>query len=191
MKRFFIIGTLFLTSLSLYAQSSMAGRVYHHPNIMADEINKTVKEATKDMDKARAEAIAEGEKKKGRKLTEKELQELDKSMEEAQKLMKAMKDGLKTAVTITFKDEKNLVMKADMKVDDDILKAAGISWAKRKMIKVAMAMAPSEKATYTRKDNLIIVNNDEGPDTLRMSDDGKYLTGTMDKNTKFRLTRIK
>lgn len=191
MKRFFIIGTLFLTSLSLYAQSSMAGRVYHHPNIMADEINKTVKEATKDMDKARAEAIAEGEKKKGRKLTEKELQELDKSMEEAQKLMKAMKDGLKTAVTITFKDEKNLVMKADMKVDDDILKAAGISWAKRKMIKVAMAMAPSEKATYTKKDNLIIVNNDEGPDTLRMSDDGKYLTGTMDKNTKFRLTRIK
>lgn len=191
MKRFFIIGTLFLTSLSLYAQSSMAGRVYHHPNIMADEINKTVKEATKDMDKARAEAIAEGEKKKGRKLTEKELQELDKSMEEAQKLMKAMKDGLKTAVTITFKDEKNLVMKADMKVDDDILKAAGISWAKRKMIKVAMAMAPSEKATYTRKNNLIIVNNDEGPDTLRMSDDGKYLTGTLDKNTKFRLTRIK
>lgn len=191
MKRFFIIGTLFLTSLSLYAQSSMAGRVYHHPNIMADEINKTVKEATKDMDKARAEAIAEGEKKKGRKLTEKELQELDKSMEEAQKLMKAMKDGLKTAVTITFKDEKNLVMKADMKVDDDILKAAGISWAKRKMIKVAMAMAPSEKATYTKKDNLIIVNNDEGPDTLRMSDDGKYLTGTLDKNTKFRLTRIK
>ena len=191
MKRFFIIGTLFLTSLSLYAQSSMAGRVYHHPNIMADEINKTVKEATKDMDKARAEAIAEGEKKKGRKLTEKELQELDKSMEEAQKLMKAMKDGLKTAVTITFKDEKNMVMKADMKVDDDILKAAGISWAKRKMIKVAMAMAPSEKATYTRKDNLIIVNNDEGPDTLRMSDDGKYLTGTLDKNTKFRLTRIK
>ena len=191
MKRFFIIGTLFLTSLSLYAQSSMAGRVYHHPNIMADEINKTVKEATKDMDKARAEAIAEGEKNKGRKLTEKELQELDKSMEEAQKLMKAMKDGLKTAVTITFKDEKNLVMKADMKVDDDILKAAGISWAKRKMIKVAMAMAPSEKATYTKKDNLIIVNNDEGPDTLRMSDDGKYLTGTLDKNTKFRLTRIK
>ena len=191
MKRFFIIGTLFLTSLSLYAQSSMAGRVYHHPNIMADEINKTVKEATKDMDKARAEAIAEGEKKKGRKLTEKELQELDKSMEEAQKLMKAMKDGLKTAVTITFKDEKNMVMKADMKVDDDILKAAGISWAKRKMIKVAMAMAPSEKATYTKKDNLIIVNNDEGPDTLRMSDDGKYLTGTLDKNTKFRLTRIK
>ena len=191
MKRFFIIGTLFLTSLSLYAQSSMAGRVYHHPNIMADEINKTVKEATKDMDKARAEAIAEGEKKKGRKLTEKELQDLDKSMEEAQKLMKAMKDGLKTAVTITFKDEKNLVMKADMKVDDDILKAAGISWAKRKMIKVAMAMAPSEKATYTKKDNLIIVNNDEGPDTLRMSDDGKYLTGTLDKNTKFRLTRIK
>ena len=191
MKRFFIIGTLFLTSLSLYAQSSMAGRVYHHPNIMADEINKTVKEATKDMDKARAEAIAEGEKKKGRKLTEKELQELDKSMEEAQKLMKAMKDGLKTAVTITFKDEKNLVMKADMKVDDDILKAAGISWAKRKMIKVAMAMAPSEKATYTKKDNLIIVNNDEGPDTLRMSEDGKYLTGTLDKNTKFRLTRIK
>ena len=191
MKRFFIIGTLFLTSLSLYAQSSMAGRVYHHPNIMADEINKTVKEATKDMDKARAEAIAEGEKKKGRKLTEKELQELDKSMEEANKLMKALKDGLKTAVTITFKDEKNLVMKADMKVDDDILKAAGISWAKRKMIKVAMAMAPSEKATYTKKDNLIIVNNDEGPDTLRMSDDGKYLTGTLDKNTKFRLTRIK
>ena len=112
------------------------------------------------------------------------------SLEEAQKMIKALKDGMKTAVTVTFKDEKNLVMKADMKIDDEVMKAAGIPWAKRKLLKLSAAMAPSQKATYIIKDNLVIVTDEEGPDTLRLSDDGKYLIGTMDK-TKFRLTRIK
>ncbi len=190
MKRALFIGVFLIVSFSVSAQTSLVGRVYHHPNIMENEINHVVKDASKDLSKARAEAIAKGEKKKGRKLTEKELKELDKSLEEAQKMIKALKDGMKTAVTVTFKDEKNLVMKADMKIDDEVMKAAGIPWAKRKLLKLGVAMAPSQKATYIIKDNLVIVTDEEGPDTLRLSDDGKYLIGTMDK-TKFRLTRIK
>ena len=84
-----------------------------------------------------------------------------------------------------------MVMKADMKIDDEVMKKAGIPWAKRKMMKVAMAVAPSEKASYERKGNLIIVKDDKEVDTLRLSDDGKYLSGKMDKDTPFRLTLIK
>ena len=64
---------LFISSLLVTnAQTSLAGRSYHHPNIMAD----AMKDATKDLDKkiaeAKKKAIAEGEKKKGRKLTAEE-----------------------------------------------------------------------------------------------------------------------
>lgn len=45
--------TLFISSLLVTnAQTSLAGRSYHHPNIMAD----AMKDATKDLDKIIAEA---------------------------------------------------------------------------------------------------------------------------------------
>ena len=191
MRNTFTIGVLLFVSLAANAQTSLVGRVYYHPNIMEDEINKVINDASKDISKVRSEGIAKAEKKKGRKLTEAELAEVDKEVEEAQKMMKAMKDGLKTAITITFKDDKNLVMKTDMKLDDAVMKAAGISWAKRKAMKLAMAIMPSEKAAYVQKGNLIIVDDEEGGDTLTLSGDGKYLSGKMDDKKRFKLTRIK
>ena len=75
---------------------------------------------------------------------------------------------------------------------DDALKAAGIGWAKRKLLKAALAVAPSStKATYTVKDNLVILNESGDLDTLRLSDDGKFLYGKIDNKTNFKLTRTK
>ncbi len=191
MKKSVFITLLLLATVGAQAQTSLVGRVYHHPNILTDELNKLTADANKDMKKDVDKAIKKAEEKKGRKLTAEELAELNKKVEEAQKMLKALKEGMKTAVTITFKDEKTMVMKADMKIDDEVMKKAGIPWAKRKMMKVAMAVAPSEKASYERKGNLIIVKDDKEVDTLRLSDDGKYLSGKMDKDTPFRLTLIK
>lgn len=191
MKKSVFIALLLLAAVGAQAQTSLVGRVYHHPNILTDELNKLTTEANKDMKKDVDKAIKKAEEKKGRKLTAEELAELNKEVEEAQKMLKALKEGMKTAVTITFKDEKTMVMKADMKIDDEVMKKAGIPWAKRKMMKVAMAVAPSEKASYERKGNLIIVKDDDEVDTLRLSDDGKYLSGKMDKDTPFRLTLVK
>ena len=183
---------MMLVAIGANAQTNLAGRIYHHPNIMADEMNKLVKEGSTEMEKARKEAIAKGEEKKGRKLTEKELAELDKQLAEAKKMMEALKKGMKVVITVTFSDEKNLVMKMNTKIDDDVMKAAGIPWAKRKLMKAAMAMAPSsQKCTYTVSGNNIYVQDGKELDTLRLSDDGKYLYGKMDEKTKFKLTRTK
>ena len=190
MKRILFAAMLLLT-LSANAQTNLAGRVYHHPNILADEINKVFKEAARDMDKVRADAIAKAEEKKGHKLTTEELAKVDKEVEEAQKMLEAMRTGMKTAVTVTFKDETHMVMKADMKIDDDVMKAAGIGWAKRKMIKLATNIMPAQKGTYVVKNNQVFFNDGEEADTMSLSADGKYLYGKLDEKQKFRLMRIK
>ena len=50
------------------AQTSMKGRVYHNPNIMASVLNQN-EEINKEIANARKQAIENAEKKKGRKLT--------------------------------------------------------------------------------------------------------------------------
>ena len=179
-------------AMAVSAQENLSGRVYHHPNILADEINQTIKEAKADVNKMRADAIAKAEAKKERKLTDSELKEVDKRVEEGLKMLEAMRTGMKTAVTVTFKDEKNVVMKTDMKIEDSVLKAAGVSWAKRKMIKLATNIMPAQKGTYEVKGNQVFVYDGEETDTLRLSTDGKYLYGKLelDDNKKFKLTRI-
>ena len=173
------------------AQTNLSGRVYYNANIMAAEMNDIMKDTEKQLAEARAEAIAKGEKKLGRKLKQQELAMIDKKIKEGQDMMNAMKKGMKTAVTVTFKNDKELVMKADMKVDEAVMKAAGIGWAKRKLMKVAMAVMPAQKGKYVVKGNTIYI--DEGGnerDTLYISKDGKQLYGKMD-NKKYTLNRVK
>lgn len=183
---------LFFAALLANAQTNMAGRIYKHDNILADELNEQLKDVDKKIKDARAEAIAKAEKKKGRKLNEKELKELDKHLEEAVQMAQAMKTGMKTAVIVEFKDEKNLVMQADMKISEDALKAAGVGWLKRKAIKAALAIAPkSQKGTYVVQGNRIIVDDGEEKDTMTLSNDGRFLSGKLDEKQKFKLTRVK
>jgi hypothetical protein len=154
-------------------------------------------DATKDLDKkvaeARTKAIAEGEKKKGRKLTAEELAKLDEEIKKKMDMVAAMKKGMTMAITVEFKDQKNMVMKQKTKVSDDALKAAGIGWLKRKALKAALAIAPSsEKGTYIVKDSMVIMTDkDNEKDTMFISQDGKVLTIKEEKGKIFKLTRTK
>ena len=194
-RRFFgLLTALWMVgTLSVSAQTSLAGRTYHHPNIMADMMNDATKDLDKKVAEARTKAIAEGEKKKGRKLTAEELAKLDEELKKQMELLANVKKGMSITVTVEFKDQTNMVMKQKTRVSDEILKAAGYGWLKRKALKAALAMAPSsEKGTYIVKDSLVIMTDkDNEKDTLFLSQNGKYLKGRMDKKMTFKLTRIK
>lgn len=189
MKKILFIVTLALTYIGVNAQTNLVGRVYYNENIMSNEINDMLKDIDKEMAESKAKAIEEAEKKKGRKLTTEEIAKIDKEMKEAKELANAMKKGMKVSITITFKDENIMIAKIKMNVSDDILKAAGVSWAKRKAIKLATSISPTEKTNYFVKDNLIICDDGKEKDTLKISNDGKYLYGKFEKNQPFTLTR--
>jgi hypothetical protein len=176
---------------TVWGQTDLSGRTYYNPNIMADKLN----EATKDINKEelRQKGIAKAEKKKGRKLTAAEKAKIDKELEKTIKTIEAMKKGVTTAITVEFKDKKNMVLKADIKVSDEAMKAAGIGWLKRKAMKAALAIAPSsEKGTYVVKGQQVIMTDSNGEkDTLLLSQDCQYLSGKMDKDTPFKLKRKK
>ncbi len=174
------------------AQNSLVGRVYHNENIMStlySSIDKTIEQE-------KAKAIAEGEKEKGRKLNAEETKELEEGLKEINAKLKIIKTGTSMGLTITFKNEKELTMKAKMKMTDEAMKTAGIGWAKRKALKAAMAVMPAETCPYKVQGNLVIVQDDKEQDTLRLSTDGKHLSGTYkvnknDEPVKYTLTRTK
>ena len=189
----FLLTTLMtlIMGIGAYGQTNLTGRVYYNANIMASEFDEKLKELDKEIANKRTETIAAMEKKKGRKLTAAEEAELTKELNQAMNKAKTMmKEGMKTAVTMEFKSAKEVVMKMEMKVDDAVLKAAGVSWIKRKAMKAAMALSPSQKETYVVKGNQVIIGTGKDQDTMTLSADGKTLTGTMD-GKKFTLTRTK
>ncbi len=178
-------------TLTATAQTDLTGRVYSNPNILATLIKDVAKEIDSKMDSIRTAAIKEKEQKKGRKLTADELAEVENDVAKAQEMMEAMKKGMKMSVGVEFKSPTEVVMTNKTSLDDNALKAAGVSWVKRKAMKAALALAPSSaKDVYMVKGNLVIVGKKNDTDTLRISNDGKYLYGKMDK-TKFTLTRTK
>ena len=177
--------------ISAYGQTNLTGRIYYNANIMKGQFDDKLKELDKEIATKRAEAIAKAEKKKGRKLTAAETAELDKELNKAMNQAKSMMNGMKTAVTLEFKTATQVVMKMDMKIDDNAMKAAGIPWLKRKALKAALAIAPSsEKETYVVKGNKIIIGTGKDQDVMTLSADGKTITGEMD-GKKFTLTRTK
>ena len=181
------------STLGLNAQTNLTGRVYSNPNILAEKLKKTFKDAEAEIATERAKAVKEFEEKKGRKPTEEDMKELDAKIKETQATMNAISEGMKTSIVMTFKTDKDVVAKMEMKISDEAMKKAGVGWAKRKLMKAAMAVAPStEKDTYIVKDNLVIIGKgkSEDIDTMRLSDDGKYLYGKID-DTEFKLTRTK
>lgn len=198
MKRQFLtlLAMLLLSGLlTANAQTNMAGRTYHNPNIIADMMNDVTKDLDKKVAEARTKGIAEAEKKKGRKLTDEEIAKLDAEIKKKTAELEVVKKGMKLAITIEFKDDKNLVMKQDTKISDEALKMAGYGWVKRKAMKAALAVMPkSHKGTYVVKGNMIIMTDkeDNDKDTMNISQDGKYITGKLDKKDRpFKLTRTK
>ena len=180
-----------MTTMTVNAQG-LAGRTYYNANILNGEMNKKLKEVDQKIPEIRAEKYAKFEKEKGHKPTAAEKAKLDKEVDEAIAKTKILAKGASTAITVEFKTEKNAVMKADIKVSDDAMKAAGIGWVKRKAMKAALAVAPSStKVTYVVKGNLVILDDSGEKDTLRLSTDGKYLYGKFEKDINFKLTRTK
>ncbi len=177
--------------ISAYGQTNLTGRIYYNANIMKGQFDDKLKELDKEIATKKAEAIAKSEKKLGRKLTAAEQAKLNNEVDKAMKQAKSMMDGMKTAVTLEFKTATQVVMKMDMKIDDNAMKAAGIPWLKRKALKAALAIAPSsEKDTYVVKGNQVIIGTGKDQDAMTLSADGKTITGEMD-GKKFTLTRTK
>ena len=192
MNRILILAVVAMMTMMTVNAQGLAGRTYYNANILAGELNKKLKEVDQKIPEIKAKGYAKFEEKNGRKPTEAEKAKLEKELNEKVAQAKAMAKGMTTAITVEFKTEKNAVMKADVKVSDDAMKAAGIGWLKRKAMKAALAVAPSSsKATYVVKGNLIILDDGEEKDTLRLSSDGKYLYGKFEKDVNFKLTRTK
>ena len=190
--RLFLVTVSLIASCSLsplLAQTDLKGRIYHNPNIMEDAMKKEIDNSWTE---AKSHAIAKIEKEKGRKMTDEEKAKFNKKEPEARKKMNEIMNGMRIGITVEFKSDKQAVMKLDMKMNDEVMKQAGIGWVKRKAMQAAMAVLPSsEKVEYVVKDNLVIFDPDDEPDTLRLSDDGKFIYGKFEKKTDFKLTRTK
>ena len=185
-------GLLLCSSLNSSAQTSLVGRVYQNPNIMDDIMSTALKEVNTKSDSVRKEAIAKKEKELGRKMKAEELAELDKELKDAMEKAKVASKAVKTAITFTFQDETNAVMNMKMSIDEEALKLIGVSWAKRKAMKAALAIAPeNQKCTYVREGNMIITSDDKDKDTLMLSDDGTKLYGAMEKGKKLFILTLK
>ncbi len=185
-------GLLLCGSLNSSAQTSLVGRVYQNPNIMDDIMSTALKEVNAKSDSVRKVGIAKKEKELGRKLTSEEVAEVDKEVKDAMEKAKVASKAVKTAITFTFKDETNAVMNMKMSIDEEALKLIGVSWAKRKAMKAALAIAPeNQKCTYVREGNMIITSDDKDKDTLMLSDDGTKLYGAMEKGKKLFILTLK
>ena len=191
MKKTIFIGTLLLLLVvGAKAQTNLVGRVYANPNIMAGMIEEKLKEV--DLDKEIDKAIADAEKERGRKLTDKEMVEVREKAEEAKKMAEAIAKGMTTAISVEFKNETDAIYRLKMKIDDNAMKAAGMSWLKRQALKASLALAPeSEKGTYSVQGDLVIMTLDGDQDTLRLSPDRTQMFGKMDEKTPFTLTLTK
>ena len=192
MNRMLILVVVAMMTMMTVNAQDLAGRIYYNANILAGELNKKLKEVDQKIPEIKAQGYAKFEKKNGRQPTAAEKAKLEKELNETVAQAKAVAKGMTTAITVEFKTEKNAVMKADVKISDDAMKAAGIGWLKRKAMKATLAVAPSSnKATYVVKGNLIILDDGKEKDTLRLSSDGKYLYGKFEKDVNFKLTRTK
>ena len=173
MKKFLAMAIVAMIALSAEAQTSLVGREYHNPNIMSD-IYKDIDRQVADM---KAKALMKMEKKKGRKLTEAEMKEFKELIGKEESKLRAMKNGTSMAMTVTFKNDKTAVVKAKMKMTDEAMKAADIGWLKRKALKAAMAVMPAADMPYIIKGNMVILQDEEGNDTLYISADRNSLSG--------------
>lgn len=182
---------LMMASAIASAQTSLKGRVYYHPNIMEQAMGPEV-DIDKKIAEARANAIAKKEKEKGRKLTKEEIAKLDKETANARKQAEVLKKALTVAITVEFTSATDVIMSQKTKIDDEALKKMGVGWFKRKALKAALALSPeSQKEKYEVKGNKVFFIDGKDRDTLTLSNDGKTLSGELDKDTKFTLKRTK
>ena len=174
------------------AQTDLTGSVYENEDMMDAMMDSIMGTIDDKLDSARTANIAKMEKEKGRTLTASELKEMDAQLQKSREIMMAMKKAMRTNISVEFMSPKDLVLRMKMEVDDNALKMAGVSWVKRKAIKVGLAIMPEkQKATYEVKGDLVITKDGNDLDTMRISPDRKYLYVEMDEEHKYTLVKTK
>ena len=192
MKYTIIISCLLFVvcSVATFAQGGLKGRVYYSSDIIAEKLDAAVKEIEQNRSQLRSEAISKLEEKKGRKLNATEIESIDSELDSELEKAKLLRASTSMSHTISFTRDNELVIKPNKKIDDEVLKQAGLNWIKRKSMMVkSMMTTKSNKVTFFRKGNLIITKA-ETPDTLQISEDNKFLYGKFD-DISFMLTRTK
>lgn len=190
--KYVIISSLLLVvcSITTFGQGGLKGRVYYSGDIIAEKLDAAVKEIEQNRPQLRAEAICKLEEKKGRKLNAAEMESIDSELDEKLEKAKLKRASTSMSLTITFTRDNELAMKPNKKIDDEVLKHAGLNWIKRKSLMVtSMMTTKSNKVIFFRKGNHIITKA-ETPDTLQISEDGKFIYGKFD-GIPFTLTRTK
>lgn len=184
MKRYIafvmVVMLMGLTPAIVSAQS-LAGQEFLNSNVnfMGAELS-----GVNDIIASKRDSLLDAKAKKlGRKLTAAEVAKVDDEIKEGQKAVSAMQKAIQMNVGVIFLSEKEVEMRMKMSVDDKALKDAGIGWLQRNALKASLKLMPkSMKEKYVRKGNLVIVSPESDPDTLRLSSDGKQLTGKFTQN---------
>ena len=196
MKKFLFLAVVaMMATMSATAQTSLTGRVYHHPNIMASMFAGKI-DVDKEIAEAKTKAIAEKEKEKGRKLTQEEIAGMDKEIAqkkgEIEQKVKELGNAIVMSMTIEFTSATDAVVKMKGKIDEETLKKFDIGWIQRKALKMYVSSAPElQKAKYEIQGSKVILIDGKERDTLTLSADGKTLSGVYDKDTKYTLKRTK
>ena len=159
LKRF-VMGIILFFGLgvAVQAQTSLAGRTYRSANMFMEMMGI---------------------------VNEDSLNKKIKDPEKQKELKEKMEKAMSMYYYVIFKTDAKLTMKFTANIDDDMMKQAGISWVKRKLMKVAFkAMNQEEEMPYRVQGRLIIAGKGNEPDTLRLSADGKQLTVKMTEKKK-------
>lgn len=177
-----------LVSRTASAQTPLAGRVYDNPNIMRQMLGSA--EAERRLDSLKTLAVDRFTEENGRQPDASEMEEIDRKVAEARQQVEMFRKAVETGITVEFTSETEYTVRMKMRVDEDALKAMGVSWARRKAMKAAISLMPEkETLKFFRKENMIITTAAE-PDTLYLSPDGNQLSGAQGK-TRFTLERIR
>ena len=196
MKKFLFLAVVaMMATMSATAQTTLTGRVYHHPNIMASMFAGKI-DVDKEIAEAKTKAIAEKEKEKGRKLTQEEIDGMDKEIAqkkgEIEQKVKELGNAIVMSMTVEFTSATDAVVKMKGKVDEETLKKFDVGWLKRKAIRMYVSSAPElQKVKYEIQGNKVILIDGKERDSLTLSADGKTLSGVHDKDTKYTLKQTK
>ena len=161
---------------------ALTGQVFGNPNIS----NMTPEQFVANV-QSRAE---KREKELGRELTEADIEKLAEDMAQGMGTLKSIQLLSTISVTVKFLPDSKAEMKMKVKLKEDLLKDAGVSWIQRKTMKTMLGMLSNTvKERYVRKGNLIIISPGKDPDTLRLSPDGRKLYGKIEEGFPYTLTR--
>lgn len=179
MKKILLMGILALVvSLSVRAQESLAGRVYHCANMMKGEMEAMKSDFDKDLQKEK-DATAEEKK-------------------EANKMVQGMTDAIISTMTLKFLSDKEVELSVLVKYDDAKAKANGVPWLLRKLVSGKLKNKAKDatftgNTPYTFNGKTVKLTNPKSKKELvfQLTPDGKALLYTTNKDKTVRLARAK